>query len=88
MRIPLRRTPATALLLAAIAAGFLLEIRAGGSADPQALMALGANQEVRIARDTIEEMQPSKVSVMPAGLDQQLTVRELADLVAFLKACQ
>ena len=39
-------------------------------------------------RDPIEEMQPSKVSVMPAGLDQQLTVRELADLVAFLKACQ
>jgi len=48
MRIPLRRTPATALLLVAIAAGFLLEIRAGGSADPQALMALGANQAARV----------------------------------------
>jgi len=48
MRIPLRRTPATALLLAAIAAGFLLEIRAGGSTDPQALMALGANQAARV----------------------------------------
>jgi hypothetical protein len=33
-------------------------------------------------------MQPSKVSVMPAGLDQQLTPRELIDLVAFLKACK
>jgi len=48
VRIPWRRTPATALLLAAIAAGFLLEIRAGGSTDPQALMALGANQAARV----------------------------------------
>jgi putative membrane-bound dehydrogenase-like protein len=52
------------------------------------VLATGINQEARIARDNIEEMQPSKVSVMPAGLDQQLTVRELADLVAFLKACK
>ena len=48
MRIPWRRTPVTVLLLAAIAAGFLLEIRAGGSTDPQALMALGANQAARV----------------------------------------
>jgi hypothetical protein len=33
-------------------------------------------------------MQPGKVSIMPAGLDQQLTPRDLADLVAFLKACR
>jgi putative membrane-bound dehydrogenase-like protein len=52
------------------------------------VLATGPNQEARISRDDIEEIQPSKVSVMPAGLDQQLTVRELADLVAFLKACQ
>ncbi len=52
------------------------------------VLATGVNQEARIAREDIEEMQPSKVSVMPAGLDQQLTVRELADLVAFLKACK
>jgi putative membrane-bound dehydrogenase-like protein len=57
-------------------------------APEEIVLALGANQEIRIARETIEEMQPSKVSVMPAGLDQQLTVQELADLVAFLKACQ
>lgn len=48
MRIPWRRTPVTLLLLAAIAAGFLLEIRAGGSTDPQALMTLGANQAARV----------------------------------------
>jgi putative membrane-bound dehydrogenase-like protein len=52
------------------------------------VLATGVNQEVRIARDDVDEIQPSKVSVMPAGLDQQLTLRELADLVAFLKACK
>jgi putative membrane-bound dehydrogenase-like protein len=52
------------------------------------ILATGPNQEERLARGAIEEVQPSKVSVMPAGLDQQLTVRELADLVAFLKACK
>jgi putative heme-binding domain-containing protein len=52
------------------------------------VLATGPNQEVRLARDEIEEIQPSKVSVMPAGLDQQLTPRELADLVTFLKACK
>src|SRR5262249_39405179 len=52
------------------------------------VLATGPNQEAHIAREDIEEVQPSKVSVMPAGLDQQLTARELADLVAFLKACK
>jgi putative membrane-bound dehydrogenase-like protein len=58
------------------------------AASEEIVMATGTNQEVRLARDDIEEMQPSKVSVMPAGLDQQLTERDLADLVAFLKACK
>jgi hypothetical protein len=31
-------------------------------------------------------MRPGMVSVMPAGLEQQLTQQELADLLAFLKA--
>jgi putative heme-binding domain-containing protein len=51
-------------------------------------LATGVNQEVRIARDDIDAMKPSSVSIMPAGLDQQLTPQELADLVAFLKACK
>jgi putative membrane-bound dehydrogenase-like protein len=54
----------------------------------EVVLVTGANQEARITRDEIEEMQPSKVSVMPAGLDQQLSPQELADLVAFLKACK
>jgi putative membrane-bound dehydrogenase-like protein len=52
------------------------------------VLATGAGQETRIARNDVEEMQPGKVSVMPAGLDQQLTPRELSDLVAFLKGCK
>jgi putative membrane-bound dehydrogenase-like protein len=51
-------------------------------------LTINANQEERILRSDIEEIQPSKVSIMPAGLDQQLTAQELADLVAFLKACK
>jgi putative membrane-bound dehydrogenase-like protein len=57
-------------------------------APDEVVLVIGANQEVRIPRGQIEDMQPSKVSVMPAGLDQQLTPRELADLVAFLRACK
>jgi putative heme-binding domain-containing protein len=52
------------------------------------LLVTSANQQVRINRSNIEEIRPSTVSVMPAGLDQQLTVQEFADLVAFLKACR
>jgi putative heme-binding domain-containing protein len=51
-------------------------------------LATGANEFVRISRDDVEDVSPGKVSVMPAGLDKQLTPRELADLIAFLKACQ
>jgi putative membrane-bound dehydrogenase-like protein len=53
-----------------------------------AFSAFGAEHELRISRADIEDMEPSQVSVMPSGLDQQLTQRELADLVAFLKACR
>jgi putative heme-binding domain-containing protein len=52
------------------------------------ILTTGADQEVRIARNDIDEMVPSKTSLMPAGLDQQLTVQELADLVAFMRACK
>jgi len=57
-------------------------------APDEVVLVTGADQEVRIPRDDIDEMEASKVSVMPAGLDQQLTTQELADLVVFLKACQ
>jgi len=43
-----------------------------------------ATETVRVPRDQIEEMRPGTVSVMPAGLDKQLSQQDLADLVAFL----
>jgi putative heme-binding domain-containing protein len=49
------------------------------------ILATGADQEVRVARDAVEQMDPGTVSIMPAGLEQQLSQQELADLVAFLK---
>lgn len=57
------------------------------SAD-EVVLATGPKEVARIARDDIEEMHPSTVSVMPSGLDQQLTPQDLADLVAFLKAAK
>src|SRR5262249_29845453 len=49
------------------------------------LIATGPDQEVRVRKQDIEQMQPSTVSIMPAGLDKQLSQQELADLVMFLK---
>jgi len=50
MRTGLQRTPATALLLIAIAGGFLLEMWAGGTTDAQVSMRLGANQAAAVWR--------------------------------------
>jgi putative membrane-bound dehydrogenase-like protein len=57
-------------------------------APDEVILATGPNEEARIAREEIEEIRPGTVSVMPAGLDQQLTKSDLADLVTFLKACR
>jgi putative membrane-bound dehydrogenase-like protein len=48
----------------------------------------GANQSVRLARGDIEETQLGKLSVMPVGLDGQLSPQQLADLIAYLKSCR
>lgn len=48
------------------------------------VLVTSATETVRVPRDQIEEMRPGTVSVMPAGLDKQLTPQDLADLVAFL----
>jgi putative heme-binding domain-containing protein len=57
-------------------------------APDEIVLVLAADKEQRIAREDIEEVQPGKVSIMPAGLDKQLTEQELADLIAFLRACK
>lgn len=49
-------------------------------------LATGPDKEERIARADIEEVKPGTVSVMPAGLDAQITPQELADLLAFLQS--
>jgi putative heme-binding domain-containing protein len=50
------------------------------------ILVIAADKEVRIPREEIEEVRPGKVSIMPDGLDKQLTPQELADLIAFLKS--
>ena len=52
----------------------------------EVVLATGPGVEARIARSEILEMRPGAVSVMPQGLDAQLSKAELADLLAFLKA--
>jgi putative membrane-bound dehydrogenase-like protein len=54
----------------------------------EVVLATGATEEVRIPRKDIESIEPSKVSLMPAGLDKVLSTQDLADLVAFLRACK
>ncbi|MCA9025025.1 MAG: HEAT repeat domain-containing protein [Planctomycetaceae bacterium] len=49
---------------------------------------IDAQKLLQIPLSEIEERLESKVSIMPAGLDKQLTPQQLADLVTFLKAAQ
>jgi putative membrane-bound dehydrogenase-like protein len=57
------------------------------SETPDAIvLTIAADKEERIAREDVESIAPGSVSVMPDGLEKQLTPQELADLVAFLKA--
>jgi putative membrane-bound dehydrogenase-like protein len=51
-------------------------------------LATGAKEVARVLRSEIEEIRPSTVSIMPAGLDTQLTKEQLADLITFLKSKQ
>jgi quinoprotein glucose dehydrogenase len=44
--------------------------------------------ELSIPRHKIEAIEPGRVSVMPQGLDANLSQAELADLIAFLRSLQ
>ncbi len=57
-------------------------------APDEMILILAADKEVHIPRDDIDEIRPGKVSIMPDGLDKQLNPQELADLIAFLRACK
>lgn len=50
------------------------------------ILAAGPGYEVKISRSEIADMRPGSVSVMPQGLDEQLSKSDLADLIAFLRA--
>ena len=41
---------------------------------------------VRIARDEIEELLPSGISIMPNGFEQELSLQQISDLLAYLLA--
>jgi putative membrane-bound dehydrogenase-like protein len=57
-------------------------------APDEIIVVVAADKEERIARADVASITPSSVSLMPSGLDQQLTPQDLADLVAFLRACK
>ena len=42
--------------------------------------------EVRVMRDAIEEMRPNGVSIMPGGLDRTMQIKQMRDLLAYLKS--
>jgi len=49
------------------------------------VLSTGPGAETRIARSQMSELRLGSVSTMPAGLDEQLSKQDLADLLAFLK---
>jgi putative heme-binding domain-containing protein len=58
---------------------------AGESADA---IRLKTPAEIVIPRSQIKVFRPDRVSIMPQGLDAQLSRQELSDLLAFLQACK
>jgi len=46
----------------------------------------GPRAEKRIPRANVTDLRLSPVSIMPEGLDAQLTPQEIADLIAFLRS--
>ena len=52
----------------------------------EVVLAVNATDEVRIPRADIDTFKPGAVSVMPAGLEKQISKQELRDLLAFLQS--
>jgi putative membrane-bound dehydrogenase-like protein len=53
--------------------------------DRELVVVSGPEAEQKIARSDVASLRPGTVSLMPAGLDTQVSKQELADLLAFLK---
>ena len=43
-------------------------------------------EDVRIARDSIDTMDPHSLSIMPQGLEKQISLEQLRDLIAYLRS--
>jgi putative membrane-bound dehydrogenase-like protein len=54
----------------------------------EVMLVTGPNQEVRVPRAKVKQIVPGTVSVMPEGIDQQMSPQDLGDLLAFLMACK
>lgn len=56
-----------------------------GQASPEEIIVLlQTGEKVIVSRDQIDELAPSKISAMPTGLLDRLTLEEIADLFAYL----
>ena len=49
-------------------------------------LVLDAQKKERIPIEQIQERRQGTISIMPVGLDKQLTAQQLADLVKYLKS--
>jgi putative heme-binding domain-containing protein len=49
------------------------------------VLQVAADQRRSIQTADIDRLEASNVSIMPAGLENQMTIEELSDLIAFLE---
>ena len=52
----------------------------------EVVLSIDAERTARVPRGDIEEMRAGTTSIMPTGLDRQLTAQQLADVIVFLKS--
>ena len=52
------------------------------------VLSLGVEKTIRVLRQKIIFRKPGAVSIMPTGLDKQLTPQQLADLIVYLKSAK
>ena len=54
--------------------------------DQETILQCNATEIKSIRNEEIDSMTPSRISIMPAGIEKQLSRQELADLLAFLES--
>ena len=58
----------------------------GMEADGAAMVLLSTGEKVKVPKEQIEEIVVSNLSTMPSGLFNNLSLSEIADLMAYLSA--